>query len=217
MKDYRARRFPDELANTLTHAFGLTLSVAGLAMLLLLVLRDGRPWHIFSAVLYGLTLLGLFSVSTLYHFTRGLRRRYTLRLLDHCAIYLLIAGSYTPFALIVLPDSLGRLVFILSWLIAAGGIVLKLRGSHRATPLSTLTYLAAGWMCLLVLKPLYERLSTASFALLVAGGLAYTAGTWFFARDRRRFHHAIWHLFVLAGSACHYASIYLVLAADLSP
>lgn len=213
MNEHQERRFPEELANTVTHGAGLVLSSAGLVALMALALGTGKTLHIASAAIYGTTLIALYVASTLFHFTANLRRRYTFRLLDHCAIYLLIAGSYTPIALIVMPAHLRWPVFALSWLIAAVGIATKLFGSHRATMRSNLAYLAAGWMCLLVLKPLYDRSPPMSFGLLVAGGFAYTVGVWFFVHERRPFHHAIWHLFVMTGSACHFAAIYLVLAA----
>lgn len=205
------RRILEEIANSLTHGTGLALSVCGFVFLLILAIRQGQSLGVASVVVYGGSLIALYGASTLYHASRSPRRKHALRLFDHCAIYLLIAGSYTPFLLLALPPGLGWTLFALVWICALAGILLKVLHSHRATRLSTFSYLFMGWLSVVAIKPLYDRLPSACFWLLVAGGLAYTIGTWFFVRDKRLFHHAVWHLFVLGGSACHYAAIALIL------
>ena len=203
-------RIVEEIANSLTHGAGLALSVLGFVVLLILAVRHGQALGVVSAVIYGGSLIALYGASTLYHASGSPRRKHALRLFDHSAIYLLIAGSYTPFLLMALPPAFGWTLFGLVWACAVAGILLKVLYTHRATRLSLFSYLFMGWLSVVAIKPLYDRLSTPCFWLLVAGGLSYTAGTWFFARDHRAFHHAVWHLFVLAGSACHFVAIALL-------
>jgi hemolysin III len=186
---------------------GLGLSILAFFLLLAIAVRRGEVLGVVSALLYGGSLIALYLASTIYHATWKPRRKYAMRLLDHCAIYLLIAGSYTPFLLMVLPPGIGWTLFGVVWTCAIAGILLKILHTHRPTKLSTYSYLFLGWVSLFAIKPLYERLTPQCFWLLVGGGAAYTIGTWFFMRDRRLFFHAIWHLFVLGGSACHFAAI----------
>lgn len=201
----------EEIASSVTHGTGLVLSVAGFIFLLILAIRQGKALGVTAAVLYGGSLVALYAASTLYHAAKTPRRKHALRLFDHSAIYLLIAGSYTPFLLLTLPPSLGWALFGLIWSFAVAGILLKVLHTHRATRFSTFSYLLMGWLSVVAIKPLYDRLPAVCFWLLVAGGLSYSAGTWFFVRDSRLFHHAVWHLFVLVGSACHFTSITLVI------
>ncbi|MEM7146221.1 MAG: hemolysin III family protein [Verrucomicrobiota bacterium] len=201
------RRISEEAANTIIHFAGLILSIIGSIILLNLAIPTGDPWRIISAIIYGLSLISLFGASTLYHFTANPRRKYRLRLWDHNAIYFLIAGSYTPFLLVTLRGPWGWSLLTIIWSLALAGFILKTFISHKANRRSTALYLAMGWLAIVAAKPLYDSLQTGGIILLVAGGLAYTAGTWFFARDFRPFYHAIWHLFVLAGAACHFLAI----------
>jgi hemolysin III len=203
------RRFSEEAANTAIHFIGFLLSLAGLTVLLGIAIRARDPWRIVSAAIYGLSLASLFGASTLYHFTKDPRRKYRLRLWDHAAIYFLIAGSYTPFVLVSLRGGWGWSLFGIIWAIALAGFLLKCFVSHRANHISTAIYILMGWLALLAAKPLWDALQFGGFALLVAGGLAYTAGIWFFARDYRPYYHAIWHVCVLAGSVCHFLAIAL--------
>jgi hemolysin III len=213
-KDSPHRRFTEEAANTIIHFLGFLLSVIGLAVLLWLAIPTGDPWRIVSAIIYGLSLISLFGASTLYHFTKNPRRKYRLRLWDHNAIYFLIAGSYTPFLLISLRGPWGWSLFAVIWAIALTGFVLKTFISHKANRLSTALYLAMGWLAIIAAKPLWDALQPGGITLLVAGGLAYTAGTWFFARDYRPGYHALWHACVLAGAACHFLAIALYVMPD---
>jgi hemolysin III len=210
MHSYRCRRIREEIANSITHGAGLGFSLFAFVFLLLIALRRGEALGITSALLYGASLVALYLASTLYHATARPRRKHAMRLWDHCAIYLLIAGSYTPFLLLVLPPGIGWTLFGVVWMCAIAGILMKVLHTHRPTKLSTFSYLFLGWVSLIAIKPLYERLSSECFCLLVGGGVAYTVGTWFFLHDRRLFHHAVWHLFVLGGSICHFAAIVTV-------
>ncbi len=207
MQAHRRRRIREEIANSVTHGVGLGFSVFAFIALLAIAVRRGEAVGVVSAVLYGGSLVSLYLASTLYHATRRPRRKHAMRLLDHCAIYFLIAGSYTPFLLMVLPPGIGWTFFGVVWGCAIAGVLMKILHSHRATKLSTYSYLFLGWVSLFAIKPLYDRLPSECFWLLVGGGAAYTMGTWFFMRDRQQFYHAIWHLFVLGGSICHFAAI----------
>jgi hemolysin III len=198
----------EELANVLTHAFGLALSVAGLVALLVVAAAHGNAWHVSSAAIFGASLVLLYSTSTLYHGLRGADRKYLLRKFDHAAIFLLIAGTYTPFLLVSLRGPWGWSLFGVIWALAVVGITLKFWFAGRFKVLSTLIYLAMGWMVLLAAKPMLLAVAPRGLWLLLAGGLCYTLGSVFYLWKRLPYHHAIWHLFVLAGSVCHWASIY---------
>jgi hemolysin III len=165
--------------------------------------------HIASCVVYGLSLIVLYSASTLYHGTTHPKHKEIFRILDHSCIYLLIAGSYTPFALIILEGSLGTKMVIAVWTMAAFGILLKLLLGNRFTAISVISYLAMGWLGAFGLKPLFDTVGSVALALVVAGGLAYSLGIIFFAWKRFRHHHAIFHIFVLVGSLLHYLAIVL--------
>ena len=207
MQAYRCRRIREEIANSVTHGAGLAFSVFACILLLGIAVRRGEMVGFVSALLYSGSLVALYLASTLYHAARRPRRKHAMRLLDHCAIYLLIAGSYTPFLLMALPPGIGWTFFAFIWTCAIAGVLMKILHSHRSTKFSTYSYLFLGWVSLFAIKPLYDHLPSECFWLLVGGGVAYTSGTWFFLRDRRLFFHAIWHLFVLGGSICHYAAI----------
>lgn len=197
----------EELANTLTHGFGLLLSLAGWVLLIVLATSKGGFWYVFSAILYGASLVTLYAASTLYHGATDPGRKRRLRILDHCCIYLLIAGSYTPFSLIVLRETVGFRLFIFIWVFAVLGITLKLVFGARFMVLSVISFLLMGWIGILAVKPLFSLLGYVPVALVIAGGLAYSAGVVFFSWTSLRHHHAIWHLFVLLGSACHFLAV----------
>ncbi len=202
----------EEVANTITHGFGLLLSIIGLIFLVVLASIKGDFWHVASSLIYGLSLVILYAASTLYHGAHTPEIKRKLQLLDHCCIYLLIAGSYTPFALIVLRGSFGNGLFIFAWTFALVGIIMKVFFFQRFPIASVLSYIVMGWVGVLVVQPLFAALGFAPLALVLAGGLAYTIGVIFFAWERLPHNHAIWHLFVLTGSTCHYLaiSIYVV-------
>ena len=211
LQSRRRRAFHNELANTLTHGLGLVLSVCGLAVLLYLSITRGGVMHIVSFTIYGTCLVLAYLASTSYHATRCPRRKKRLQLLDHCSIYLLIAGSYTPFMLVGLEGGWGWALFGIVWGIAILGIVVKIGVSQQPGRLSTISYLLMGWLAIVAIKPLYDKLVVGAFVFMILGGLSYTVGVYFFARDHKHLHHAVWHVFVLAGSALHFLAVALFL------
>ena len=196
-----------ERLNSLTHLAGTVLAAAGTAVLVVLAARTGDAWKIVGCSVYGAALCMLYGASTLYHSVRG-HWKSILRKLDHCAIYLLIAGTYTPFALVTLSGPWGWTLFGLVWSLAAVGIAQEFifgRGKRR---LSILIYVVMGWMSAAALGPLIEALGAPGLAWLLGGGLLYTGGIAFYVLDERvRHFHGVWHLFVLGGSAAHFIAI----------
>ena len=202
----------EELANVATHAAGLLASVVGVCVLVYLgVVRD-EALRAVSAAVYGVTLVALYAASTLYHAFReeGIKR--VLRVLDHCAIYLLIAGTYTPFVLVGIGGGWGWTLFGIVWTMAVAGILFKVFSTGRFAVLSTAAYVAMGWLGVVALRPLVASVPPAALLWLLMGGIAYTAGTLFYHR-RVPYSHALWHLFVLAGSVCHFVAITLLVLA----
>lgn len=196
-----------EKFNALTHLGGAVLAFAGAIVLVVLAALGGDPWRIVSAVIYGVTLSLLYSLSTLYHSVRG-PAKHLLRKLDHHSIYLLIAGSYTPFCLVTLRGPWGWSLFGTVWGLAVLGILQELKPDRGHRILSVVIYVVMGWVALVALVPLLRALGPDGFAWVAAGGLLYTVGIVFYALDTRLTHgHGIWHLFVLAGSAAHYVAI----------
>lgn len=201
-----------ERLNSITHLTGAALAVAGGIVLIVLSARSGDAWKIVSCSIYAASLCILYIVSTLYHSIRG-RWKAKLRKLDHCAIYVLIAGTYTPFVLVTLRDSWGWTLFGLAWGLAAIGIVQEFILGKGARPWSVLIYLVMGWMAVAVLGPLTEKLGSGGLAWLLGGGLLYTGGIVFYLLDERiRHFHGVWHLFVLGGSAAHFIAVALYVA-----
>lgn len=200
----------EELLHSISHGIGAALSLAGMTALIVLasLATHADPWKIVGVSLYGTTLVLLYTASTLYHGTRHPRLKRALKVLDHCAIYGLIAGTYTPFLLVNLRGPLGWTLFAVVWTLALGGIALKLIWPHRFGALRVAVYLVMGWLIVMAAGELGERLSTTGLGLLIAGGVTYTVGVLFYAIPAIPFHHAIWHLFVLGGSICHYFAVY---------
>ena len=198
----------EDLANSLSHGIGAVLSLAGTITLLLLALPEADIWKLVSFSIFGASLTLLYLSSTLYHGFRNPTLKRIFKMLDHCAIYLLIAGTYTPFLLVNLRTGSGWLVFAVIWGLALAGIVLKLALGHRLKALRVMIYLLMGWLSLLVASPLAATLPAKALQLLVAGGVVYTLGVVFYLAKRIPFNHAIWHLFVLGGSTCHFLSVY---------
>ena len=196
----------EEFANVATHAVGLLASVVGVVVLMYLGLARDEALHVASAGVYGATLVALYAASTLYHAFRQPEIKRVLRVLDHCAIYLLIAGTYTPSVLVGLGGRLGWTLFGVVWAMAAAGIVFKVFATGRFAVVSTAAYVAMGWLGVVALGPLIRSLSDAALLWLLAGGIAYTAGTFFYHR-RIAYSHALWHVFVLIGSVCHFVAI----------
>lgn len=197
----------EEKANFFTHAIGLLLSVAGLIFLLGLVSADPNGWRRISFITYGVSLVFLFASSTCYHGSTSYRYKNILQVVDHIAIYLLIAGTYTPFLLGPLRGVWGWTLLGIIWTLAVSGSILKFWYTGKYHRISTAVYLGMGWLAVIAVKPMIEAVPLASLWWLVAGGLCYTLGVFFYNKRSWRYHHAIWHLFVLAGSACHFISI----------
>ncbi len=201
--------FKEETVNAWTHGLGALLSLVGLAVLVVIASRHGDAWHIVSCSIYGATLVLLFSSSTLYHSCRDEQAKHICRIIDHASIYLLIAGTYTPFVLVSLRGSWGWSLFGVVWGLALAGIVFQVFFVSRFRVLQTLIYLAMGWLAVIAIKPLLTRVPLPGLIWLLAGGLSYTVGALFYLWKRLPFHHAVWHIFVLAGGVCHYFAILL--------
>lgn len=197
----------EELANTLTHGFGLFLSIAGFVLLVVLASVKNDFWYLASSLLYGLSLVTLYAASTFYHSAVSPRLKNRLQIVDHCCIYVLIAGTYTPFTLVVLRPGIGEKLFLFVWAFALLGIITKIFFGKRFPVASVLSYLVMGWIGIIAVEPLFAALGFAPIALVVAGGVAYSVGVIFFAWKSLRHHHAIWHVFVLLGSIFHFLAI----------
>ena len=203
------RMYYGEKFNALTHLVGAVLALAGTVVLIVLAALDGDPWKVVSVSVYGATLALLYSFSTLYHSLRGQAKR-IFRELDHLSIYLLIAGSYTPFCLVTLRGPWGWSLFGVVWGLAVLGSLQEMRAKGGARILSVVIYVAMGWVALVALVPLLRPLGPVGFAWVAAGGLFYTIGIVFYALDARLTHaHGVWHLFVIGGSATQYIAILL--------
>jgi hemolysin III len=199
---YHGERF-----NAWTHLVGALLAVAGAVWLLVLAVNSGDGWKVVSVAVYGVTLVVLYSASTLFHSVRG-RAKPILQKLDHLSIYLLIAGSYTPFCLVTLRGPWGWSLFAIVWTLAAIGMLQEIKPRSEARVLSLVIYAVMGWIVIVAIKPLIASLGMAGFIWLAAGGILYTVGIIFFAFDERFRHwHGIWHLFVIAGSLAHFIAI----------
>ena len=203
----KLRHSLEEIANAITHGIGLLLSIAGFVVLLVLAALRGTAWHIVACSIYGATLICLYAASTLYHAVISPRVKRALRIFDHSAIYLLISGTYTPFLLVSLRGPWGWSLFGVIWGLALVGVLFKFWFVERFAILSTAVYIAMGWLVVIAAKPVITHLPLTAIIWLLAGGLAYTGGVIFFAAKRIPYSHAIWHLFVLAGSICHYFAV----------
>ena len=199
----------EEVMNAVTHGIGTLLAVAGLVLLTVFAYLYGEIWHIVSFSIYGTTLVLLYLASTLYHSFTNERLKYIFKILDHSAIYLLIAGTYTPFTLVPLHGILGWSVFACVWGLAILGIVLKVAFVGRFKMVSTMCYLIMGWLIVIAIKPLLATVPTPGIIWLVSGGLFYTFGTVFYLWNKLPYNHAIWHLFVLAGSISHFIAVFV--------
>lgn len=197
-----------EIVNALTHFAGFLFAVGGVPVLLTLAAMNGNVTHVTTMSVYSASLIILYLVSTLYHAAPPGRAKKLLQALDHMSIYLLIAGTYTPFLLISLGGVWGWSLFGVLWAFAAVGIGLKAVFVDRFNIVSTIAYLLMGWAGLVAIVPLYEALSFSAFALVLAGGLAYTFGAVFYLWESLPHHHGIWHLFCLAGSVCHFIAVF---------
>jgi len=206
----------EELANTLSHGLGALLSIAALALLLNYSVTNtavnysigNNIIRIISFSVYGASLLSLFLASTFYHGVTSMRAKQVFKLLDHCAIYLLIAGTYTPLLLLSIHGILGYSLMVIIWSIAIGGILFKVKLGHKYKKTSLATYIGMGFISFTILGELYKVLPSDAVSLLAIGGLVYLLGVFFYVQKKIPFNHAIWHLFVLGGAACHFFMIY---------
>ncbi|MGX6992640.1 PAQR family membrane homeostasis protein TrhA [Vagococcus penaei] len=199
----------NEVFNAITHGIGAGLSIAGLVLLIIRGVKIGSPIYIVSYSIFGASMILLFLFSTLFHSLIFTRAKKVFQIFDHSSIYLLIAGSYTPFCLLTIKGWLGWTLFGIIWSLALMGIVYKsiwLKSKNKA---GVLLYIAMGWLCLIAIKPLYDGLGFNGFLLLFLGGLSYTVGAWFYSMKQVRFMHVIWHIFVMLGACFIYFSIYL--------
>jgi hemolysin III len=198
----------EEKFNVWSHFIGFILSVAALAVLVVKSSLFGNVWHIVSYSIYGASLILLYLASTLYHNSKKPKLRARLNIFDHAAIYVLIAGTYTPFTLVTLHGVTGWVLFGMTWGVAILGIVFKLFFIGKYEKLSTIMYVLMGWMVVFAIKPLIENLSTEGLVWLTLGGVFYTVGAFFFSREKLAYNHAIFHVFVLLGSISHFVSIF---------
>lgn len=202
----------EEVANSISHGIGLVFGIVGLVLLLVQAVEtNASTTAITSYSLYGGSMILLFLASTLYHAIPHARAKRWLKLFDHCAIYLLIAGTYTPFLLVGLNSPLAKGLMVVIWSLALVGILFKLTIAHRFKVLSLVTYLLMGWLSLVVIYQMVIKLAPGSVTLLAAGGVVYSLGVIFYVSKRIPYNHAIWHGFVLGGSVCHFFAIYLYL------
>lgn len=201
----------EEIANVITHAIGAILSIAALILLIVFAEQKGDKWYVVSYTIYGISLFILYLESTLYHSITNKKLKKLFRIFDHSSIYLLIAGTYTPFTLTVLRPTIGWLIFGIIWGLAIIGIVMKVFWIGRFNVLSTMIYIAMGWLIVFAMKTLVTVLPTAGIVLLFAGGVIYTLGAVLYLFDKIPYNHAIWHLFVIGGSVCHFLCILIYL------
>jgi len=198
----------EEKINIASHATGLFLSLVACVLMAVRASLHGNAWHIVSVGIFGASLVALYAASTIYHSATRPETRIRLRIIDHATIYILIAGTYTPFTLITLNGPVGWVIFGVSWGLAATGIWLKLHFTGRFDGLSTLMYVFMGWIIVFAVKPLVASLPEAGLYWLVAGGLSYTLGAVIYSIGKIPLNHAIFHLFVLGGSICHFVAVY---------
>ncbi|MCP4995167.1 MAG: hemolysin III family protein [Gammaproteobacteria bacterium] len=203
----------EELAHAISHGVGVALSIAGLAILVAFSSLYGDAWHVTSTSIYGVTLILLYTASTLYHGVTHTQVKAVLQQLDHAAIFLLIAGTYTPFTLVSLRGEWGWTLFALIWGMALFGVVLQLV-APRKEKLSLALYMIMGWLVVIALEPMIDAVGTGGMLLLLVGGLCYTVGAIFYVWERLAYNHAVWHVFVLAGSIFHFFSILFYVVPD---
>jgi hemolysin III len=198
----------EERINIGSHATGFVLSVVALVLLVRHAAIYGNAWHVVSFSIFGVSLMVLYAASTVYHSAKNPRFRRKMRIVDHASIYILIAGTYTPFTLVTLHGVTGWVVFGVTWGMAVTGIILKLFYTGKYDSLSTVMYVFMGWIIVFAIKPLINNLASDGLFWLVAGGMAYTTGAILYSIKKIKFNHAIFHVFVLAGSFCHFVAVY---------
>lgn len=201
----------EEISNAVSHGIGLGLSIAALSILLFLGINYGDVWYIVSFSIYGGSLIILYLASTLYHSVPKGKVKDALKIFDHSAIYVLIAGTYTPITLITLRGKLGYSIFAIIWITAIAGIIFKLFFSKRFKLLSTIMYLLMGWLAIFIIKPIMNNMNSLSLIFLILGGVVYSVGTIFYMWKKLKFSHVIWHLFVIGGSVFHFLTMYFMI------
>lgn len=197
----------EEILHSSTHALGVLLSIVGLSWMLYLSIAAADPWRIVASSVYGATLIMLFLASTIYHAMYASRHREIFKLLDHCAIYLLIAGTYTPFLLVAMRNNTGWWLFGTIWALATAGIIKKLWFRHRFPKIALASYLIMGWLAVVAAPQMADAIGPNGMAWLLAGGLCYSVGAVFYVLNAMPFNHTVWHVFVLGGGVCHFLGI----------
>jgi len=210
MKNSQAS-FSEEIANGITHGIGVLLSIAGLVILIVQAARYGTAWHVVSYTIFGSTMFILYLASTLYHSIKHQKAKIILRIIDHSAIFLLIAGTYTPFVLVALRSAWGWSLFGVIWGLAIMGIIFKSLFINRFRILSVFLYIAMGWLVVIAMPQIIQHLNRTALTFLIIGGLSYTLGTVFYALRRIPFSHTVWHLFVLGGTVMHFFAVLNIL------
>jgi len=211
MKDIEGIKFyppVEEKINIISHAIGFILSIVALVLLVMRANMYGDVWHIVSFSIFGASLMILFAASTFYHSAKKPALRNRFKIIDHAAIYVLIAGTYTPFTLITLDDTIGWVIFGISWGLALTGIILKLFFTGKYNLVSTIMYVLMGWIIVFAIKPLINNLPSDGLLWLFAGGIAYTIGAALYSIKKIKFNHAVFHICVLIGSFCHFISVF---------
>jgi hemolysin III len=198
----------EEKFNVISHALGLVLSIVALVLLVVFASLEGTAWHIVSFSIYGASLIVLYSASTFYHYAQSPKLRQRLNIFDHAAIYILIAGTYTPFTLVVLKGWVGWTIFGVSWGLAFIGVILKIFYTGKYDKISTIAYVLMGWVIVFAIKPLVNSLPIEGLFWLLSGGISYTVGAVLYSIKRIKYNHAIFHIFVLLGSFCHFIAIF---------
>lgn len=201
----------EEIVNAVTHGLGTCLAIAGLVILVVMASMKGTMWHIISFSIFGSMMVILYLVSTIYHSLTHEKLKKLFRKFDHMAIYLLIAGTYTPYCLTLLEGSMKWIILGIVWGCTLLGIIFKAFFTGKKELFSTLMYLAMGWLAVAIVKPLYALMSIEGFIYLAAGGFFYTAGTYFYSREKIKYNHGIWHLFVISGTVFHFFSVLTLL------
>jgi len=201
----------EEIVNGITHGIGVLLSIAGLVLLIVQAVRYGNAWHVVSYSIFGSTMVILYLASTLYHSIQHTKIKAFLKIIDHSAIFLLIAGSYTPFLLVSLRGPWGWTLFGIIWGLAIIGIIFKSIYIHRFRILSVFIYIAMGWLVVIAMPQIIHILNRNSLVFLIIGGFSYTLGTIFYAFQKIPFGHGVWHLFVLGGTITHFFAVYYIL------
>ena len=198
----------EEKLNVISHAIGLVLSVIALVLLVVFASLEGSTWHIVSFSIYGASLIVLYSASTFYHYVQNPNLRRKLNIFDHAAIYILIAGTYTPFTLVVLKGWIGWTIFGVSWGLALTGVILKIFFTGKYDKISTIAYVLMGWLIIFAIKPLISNFTIDGLIWLLVGGIFYTVGALLYSLKKLNYNHAIFHIFVLLGSFCHFIAIF---------